>query len=125
MTQSLTLSEAIQQYGRDAYLLSVGDNGPHTSSVLVDLSGDVINCAVGQSAVRNMSSQPHVSLFWPPGEAGGYAMIVNGITTEIRQSDSGAIATITLTKSVLHRPGPKAEGAEGPCASDCRQIRRS
>jgi hypothetical protein len=33
---------------------------------------------VGASAARNIAREPHVSLFWPPTEPGGYALIVNG-----------------------------------------------
>ena len=66
-----TLAEAIAQYGRDAYLLTVASDGPHTSFVSVDLKGNVISCAVGKSAARNIASVPNVSLFWPPREPGG------------------------------------------------------
>jgi hypothetical protein len=72
-----TLSEAILQYGTEAYLLTVGKDGPHTSHVSVDLRGNVIDCAIGASAAKNIASEPNVSLFWPPREPGGYAMIVH------------------------------------------------
>jgi hypothetical protein len=117
-----TLAEAISQYGREAYLLTVGKDGPHTSHVSVDLLGNVIGCAIGASAARNIESEPKVSLFWPPKERGGYAMIVNG-TAAGRRAPGGAItAEITLTKSVFHRPGAKPADSDGPCASDCRRI---
>ena len=79
-----TIAEAISQYGRDAYLLTVGKGGPHTSHVSVDLRGNVIGCAIGASAARNISSEPNVSLLWPPKEPGGYAMIVNGVASSTR-----------------------------------------
>ena len=47
-----TLAEAVAQYGRDAYLLTVANDGPHTSFVSVDLKGNVIACAIGKSAAR-------------------------------------------------------------------------
>src|SRR5262245_51559678 len=56
-----TLSEAISQYGHDAYLITVGKDGPHTSSVSVDLRGNFIHCAIGPSAAQNIASEPNVS----------------------------------------------------------------
>ena len=116
------LSDAISQYGSEAYLLTVGTDGPHTSHVSIALRGGIIDCAIGKSAARNIAGQPSVSLLWPPTEPGGYAMIVNG-TAATRQKPNGTtVAEITLTKSVLHRPGPKPADSDGPCASDCRRI---
>ena len=37
-----TLAEAVAQFGRDAYLLTIANDGPHTSFVSVDLKGNVI-----------------------------------------------------------------------------------
>ena len=71
-----TLAEAVAQYGRDAYLLTIANDGPHTSFVSVDLKGNVIACAIGKSAARNIAGKPNVSLFWPPREPGGYALVV-------------------------------------------------
>jgi hypothetical protein len=34
------------------------------------------------------------------------------------------MAEITLTKSVLHRPGPKPDESDTPCANDCRSLAR-
>jgi hypothetical protein len=119
---ALTLLQAITQYGREAYLLTIGQDGPHTSNVAIDLRGEAIGCAIGASAARNIATQPKVSLFWPPAEPGGYAMIVNGIATGRREASGITTVEIALTKSVLHRPGPKPAGSDGPCASDCRRI---
>jgi hypothetical protein len=117
-----TLAEAISQYGRDAYLLTIANDGPHTSFVSVDLKGNVIACAIGKSAARNIASKCNVSLFWPPREPGGYALIVNGTASARREPGGAARAEIMLTKSVLHRAGPKPPDSDGPCASDCRRI---
>ena len=118
---AITLSDAISRYGREAYLLTIG-KGPHTSNVSIDLRNGVICCAIGPSAAKNIAREPNVSLFWPPNESGGYAMIVNGIATGTAQPNGAVRAEISLTKSVLHRPGPKPADSDGPCASDCRRI---
>ena len=117
-----TLAEAISQYGREAYLLTIANDGPHTSRVSVDLKGNVIACVIGNSAARNIASKRNVSLFWPPREPGGYALLVNGTATARHEPSGAARAEITLTKSVLHRPGPRLPDSDGPCASDCKRI---
>ena len=117
-----TRTEAISQYGREAYLLTVGKDGPHTSHVSVHLHGNVIACAIGASAAKNIASEPNISLFWPPQERGGYAMIINGTAAGRREPAGLTMAEITLTKSVFHRPGLKPADSDGPCASDCRRI---
>ena len=119
---NITLSDAIARYGCNAYLLTIGKDGPHTSNVSVHLRGNLIACSLGASAVKNIERESKVSLFWPPLEPGDYAMILNGTAIRTAQADGAVRAEISLTKSVLHRPGPKPEGSEGPCASDCRRI---
>jgi hypothetical protein len=114
----------VAQYGRDAYLLPIANDGPHTSFVSVDLKGNVIACAIGKSAARNIASKPNVSLFWPPREPGGYALVLNGTATGWHEPSGLTRAEITLTKSVLHRAGPKPPHSDGPCPSDCRRIAR-
>jgi hypothetical protein len=119
-----TLPEAISHYGHNAYLLTVAQDGPHCSHVTIELRGSSIMCAVGASAARNMAREPNVSLFWPPTEAGGYALIVNGEAAGERRATGVTMAEITLTKSVLHRPGPRPDDSDGPCANDCRRLTR-
>jgi hypothetical protein len=119
-----TLAEAIAHYGREAYLLTVAKDGPHTSNVTVELRGGSIGCSLSGSAARNIAHQPNVSLFWPPTELGGYALIINGTAASEHQPTGATIAEITVTKSVLHRPGPKPDDSDGPCASDCRRLTR-
>ena len=122
--QIRTLAEAVSHYGHQAYLLTVAQDGPHTSHVTVELRGSSIGCAVGESAGRNIARVPNVSLFWPPTEPGGYALIVNGSAAGERQTTGVTLAEITLTKSVLHRPGPRPDDSDAPCANDCRRLTR-
>jgi hypothetical protein len=119
-----TLSEAISHYGREAYMLTVAKDGPHTSNVTIELRGSCIACTLGRSAAKNIAREPNVSLFWPPTKPGGYALIVNGAAAAEHRPTGVTMAKITLTKSVLHRPGPKPDDSDGPCASDCRRLTR-
>jgi hypothetical protein len=118
-----TLAEAVAQYGREAYLLTIANDGPHTSFVSVDLKGNVIACVIGKSAATNIASQPNVSLFWPPRVPGGYALVVNGTATGQCEPSGITRAEIMLTKSVLHRARPKPPDSDGPCQSDGRRAR--
>jgi hypothetical protein len=121
-----TLAEAISHYGYNAYLLTVAQDGPHTSHVTIELRGSSIGCALGASAARNIAREPHMSLFWPPTGPGGYALIVNGAAAGERRT---TVMEITLTKSALHRPGPRplkvpssdTSGAGGPVRIRWRQ----
>ena len=102
-----TLAEAISHYGHNAYLLTVAQDGPHTSHVTIELRGSSIGGAVGASATRNIAREPNPSLFWPPTELGGYALIVNGAAARERRA-TGAMAEITLTNPccIVQAPGP-------------------
>ncbi len=119
-----TLAEAISHYGREAYLLTVATDGPHISNVTIEVRGGSVACKVGASAAKNITQESNVSLFWPPTEAGGYALIVNGAARSEHHLGAASMVEIILTKSVLHRPGPKADDSDGPCASDCRRLTR-
>lgn len=119
-----TLAEAISHYGPEAYLLTIAKDGPHTSDVTIEFRDGSISCDVGASAARNVARVPNVSLFWPPMERGGYSLIVNGTAASKPRPTGVTMVEITLTKSVLHRPGPKPADSDGPCASDCRRLIR-
>ncbi len=119
-----TLSEAIAQYGRDAYLLTIAPDGPHTSFVTVDLRGNSLACEVGRSAARNIADMPNVSVFWPARQPGDYAIVLNGLASLHQRPGGGMSADIAVSKSVFHRPGARLPDGEGPCTSDCRRITR-
>ncbi|MFV0369489.1 MAG: hypothetical protein ACK5KM_13615 [Hyphomicrobiaceae bacterium] len=119
-----TLADAIEHYGREAYLLTIAADGPHTSNVTIDFHDGLINCVIGNSAAKNIAGDTHVSLFWPPAEPSDYAMILNGKAKGLQQTAGATQVQITITKSVLHRPGPKPADSDGPCASDCRRLSR-
>jgi hypothetical protein len=49
---------------------------------------------------------------------------VNGAVEGERLPTGVTMAEITLTKSVLHRPGQRPDDGDGPCAADCRRLTR-
>lgn len=117
-----TLENVLQSYGHEALLLTVGEDGPHTCNVTVELEGRTIKCIPSKTATQNIGREPNVSLVWPAIENGGYAIIANGVTRLDADPAGFSRAEIKLTKSVFHRAGPRPEGREGPCASDCVEL---
>tara|TARA_B100000676_G_scaffold283973_1_gene311206 strand:+ start:590 stop:976 length:387 start_codon:yes stop_codon:yes gene_type:complete len=119
-----TIAGAIAERGTLAYLISVGDDGPHTGNVQVELRGPRLYCALGTSASRNVGVQPAVSLLWPPEDPRGYALIVNGTVetgTVPDQAGDAGLVPIRLTKAVWHRPGVPTDPSS-PCTSDCVRV---
>ena len=106
-----SLESALQQYGSEAYLFTMGEKGPHISPVSVGLDGARLKVVLGKTASGNIVANPAASVLWPALEPGGYSIIVNGdVTLDDREA---ALASIAITKSVFHRPGPAA-GAAAP-----------
>lgn len=120
-----TISEALREFGNTPYVLTVGDDGPHTSHSTVSLGADGTSLTgpLSKSAATNVGNQPAMSLFWPPLEPGGYGIIMNGTAQVIATDGPDPLASIALTKAVFHRPGTPGPGHEGTCKSDCRPIR--
>ncbi len=92
-----------------AYLLTISEGDKiHMVALNPSIGTDVITCDSGRTTCRNASERPNVSLLWPPGEPGGYSLIVDG-TAEV----DGETITITPTHAVRHRPAP---GGGNDCA---------
>lgn len=117
-----TLEGALQSYGHEALLLTVGESGPHTCNVSIKLANRTIECIPSKTAIQNIHREPNVSLVWPALENGGYAIIANGGTQLAADPAGFSKARIKLTKSVLHRAGPRPDDGDGPCLSDCVEL---
>lgn len=100
-----------------AYLITVGaDYRAHTVAVDPVFAAGVLTVgSVGNSTRRNATQHPDVTLVWPPREAGGYTLIVDGAA---RPTDySFAVAP---SRAVLHRPAmPHSPAASPGCLHDC------
>ena len=116
-----TLKQVIDEYGDQAYLITGSELGPHTSYVSVELTESGLKCAIGGSALRNISVQPLVSLLWHPDRRGDYSIIVNAKALLYEESGS-QWCNLELSKAVFHRPGPRPKGGLSPCTSDCKPI---
>lgn len=107
------------RFGNSPYLLTQGSNGrPHAVAVSIEWRSDRILTSPGTQSTANVAVRPLVSLLWPPIEAGGYSLIVDGDGYVI-SNDPDARISVSPTRAVLHRPGiPAASEARG-CGSDC------
>lgn len=110
------LADRIDEYGF-AYLVTVGeDSRAHLLAVLPELvDGGLVIGGVGRHSIANVDAKPAVTLVWPPPDAGGFSLIVDG---EAKSGD-GAI-TVTPTKAILHRPATDDVGRR--TGSDCQPI---
>jgi hypothetical protein len=110
------------RFGTHPYLLTQGDDGrPHAVAVSIEWQGDrILTSAMntGTRSAANVQAHPLLSLLWPPIEAEGYSLIVDGDGCVI-DNGSDARIRITPTRGVLHRPGTSTTSSARGCGSDC------
>ena len=100
------LGDEISQRGNDAYVITVGPEGPpkihHTS---VELSADgALTCTVGRGSANNVAARPQVTLLWPgtPAITEGRSLLVDG-TAAVVATDPHQVLQITPTGAIQHR----------------------
>lgn len=103
-----------------AYLLTVRDDlRPHIVAVNPTWDGTRLVMDVGRGTARNAASRPAISLCYPPVEAGGYSMIVDGDASVEGEST----VRFAPTGAVLHRPAPEGFSASATgCGNDCEPV---
>jgi Pyridoxamine 5'-phosphate oxidase len=111
------LREQTTQFGDAAYVITVTDDGkPHAVSVTVGWDDDLLTFGAGRTTLANAAERPDVALLWPPVEAGGYSLIVDGHASR-RAGAAGDGLAVQPSRAVLHRPA-----ATGPPRSDCVNV---
>jgi len=102
-----------------AYLVTV-DDGYHAHTVAVEpvLTDGVIDVGpVGKSTRKNLAKRDGVTLVWPPGEPGGYTLIVDG---RGQPSDADTALKVVPSRAVLHRKAaPDSPATATDCLHDC------
>ena len=117
------LAAALNDY-RFAYLVTVDDNyRVHTVTVEPELREHVLEVGlIGGRTRKNVESRTDVTLLWPPSEAGGYSLIVDGraeLSGATDSDDDGAALRVVPTRALLHRNAdPNAPGS-GAGLHDC------
>ncbi|HZQ86449.1 MAG TPA: pyridoxamine 5'-phosphate oxidase family protein [Acidimicrobiales bacterium] len=96
------LRDQINRFGAYPYLVTVSDDGrPHTVGVDVAWDGDQLVAGAGRRTAANVTDRPLVTLLWPPYEADGYTLIVDGDAALLADAEE---ITVTPTRAVLHKP---------------------
>jgi hypothetical protein len=107
------------RFGTRPYLLTQGPGGrPHAVAVSIEWQNDRIITSTGTQSTANVAARPLLSLLWPPIEAVGYSLIVDGDGCVIGDGSDARIS-ISPTRGVLHRPGKLATSEARICGSDC------
>src|SRR5262245_5678195 len=116
------LRDETRRFALGPYLLTVSDDArPHAVAVAVAWAGDALTMTVGKQSASNAQTRPQVSLLWPPGEPGGYSLIVDGV---VRSAAGEGRIAVTPTRAVLHRPATTPDATKPGCSADCVPILR-
>jgi hypothetical protein len=116
------LAAALDDYS-NAYLMTTDAQGrPHAGVVATRLEGECLYLdGWGRRSRDNLLARPAVALVYPPADAGGYSLIVDG-NAKLR---AGKLS-LTPTAAVLHRPpGPDGPAAGSACSGDCQRLDRA
>jgi hypothetical protein len=99
-----------------AYLITVGDDyRAHTVAVEPVLADGTFDVGpIGNSTRKNLDQHDAVTLVWPPREAGGYTLIVDG-----RGKPSDDALKVVPSRAVLHRPATPGAATKPGCLHDC------
>ena len=99
------LREEIAARGPAAFLVTVGQAGPHVVSVRLGWDGDALVAGCGDRTATNVAATPAVTLLWPAPAFEDLSLLVDGPAAA-----ADGTVRITPAKAVLHR---SAEGAAG------------
>lgn len=113
------LADTMDGYGF-AYLLTVSEDGrPHAVAVQpATREGAIAVGDIGNRTLANLAARPDVTLLFPPGEQGGYSLIVDG-----RATTDGGGTLVVPAHAVLHRPADHATGpTDSSCGNDCVPV---
>jgi Pyridoxamine 5'-phosphate oxidase len=100
-----------------AYLVTVSDEGrSHVLSVWAEpTDAGLVVEGVGRHTQTNASAHPDVTLVFPPLQAGGYTLLVDGTATV-----DDTTVTVVPAKAILHRPAASPDGRR--VGSDCVDV---
>jgi hypothetical protein len=122
MSKPVNLDELairVRDFG-SAYLTTIGDNDRiHTVPVNPVMGKAGLSVAgLGRRTQANATARPGVCLVWPPRDADGYSLIVDG--TALLE---GTTLRLTPTRAILHKAALGDGAAEGDaCLADCVEI---
>ncbi len=110
------LADAMADYSF-GYLITVSDDHhAHTIAVVPVLIDGVLDIGEpGKTTRRNVETHADVTVLWPPHDAGGYSLIVDG-----RGEPTENGMRVIPSHAVLHRPAtPHTPATHSGCGHDC------
>ncbi|GAB2763845.1 hypothetical protein GCM10027020_14980 [Nocardioides salsibiostraticola] len=114
------LEAALADFGA-GYLLSTAAHG-RVKAVTVEprvMDGALIIAGPGGGSSRNIAENAQVTVLFPPLEARGYTLLIDGLATV-----EGDDARVVPSSAVLHRPADHSDGpgVPGGCGHDCGPV---
>lgn len=109
------LAGRIEEYGPVAFVVTVGERGPHVVSTQVSVEGSALVTGAGRTTSANAGARPRVTLMWPPVAAKpDYCLLVDGDATVVEGAGEAGEATLRVApdRAVLHRMADA--GSDGP-----------
>ena len=114
-----SLAEALQHHDFAYLLTNRAAGAPHAVAVQPTLhGGDLVIAGLGRRTRENALARPDVALVWPPAEAGGYSLIVDGRATVMADD-----LRVEPTRAVLHRPAKAAPDPDAVAAQGATSAR--
>lgn len=113
------LAAALASRGAGYLLTSTGSQRPHVMHLHFAIGTEgrlALRAEVGRSARANIGAQPAVSLLWPATPDHEYSLIVDAEAI-VEDIDGTAVAVITPTGAILHRPAPPLASPDSPDSS--------
>lgn len=107
------LERTLTAFG-SGYLLTVAAGGT-VKVVTVDPvaeDGALLVRGPGRGTLANLAGNPQVTLAFPPGQAHGFTLLVDGVA-----ASEGDDVRVRPTGAVLHRPAAHADGPPAPVAA--------
>lgn len=101
------LREEVAARGSAAFLVTVGEDGPHVVSVRLGWDGDVLAAGAGDRTAANVAARPAATLLWPAPAFEDLSLLIDGTAA----ADDGTVR-ITPVRAVLHRSA--AGAGDGP-----------
>lgn len=126
------LASTLTSFG-SGYLLTVTPRGT-VKVVTVDpvVEGDdLVVRGPGRGTLANLAANPQVTLTFPPSQAHGFTLLVDG-TGAVDGDGDDALVRVRPAGAVLHRPAAHSDGPPAPvvvpagsgtdCGNDCHPV---
>ena len=113
------LGSALEDFGV-GYLLTASEGGAVKAVTVEPRWADgILLTAASRGSATNLATNPNATVIFPPLEAKGYTLIVDG---QAAATDDGIV--VTPSAAVLHRPASHSDGpsAPGSCSNDCSRM---